>query len=99
LFFVFFMRRASLARAKPSLQTAPNPLPPALSNSLASSLAGSLAGCGPFPPPELREALKRADLPKSAKERKGKKKREILERDSFSNFVTFAQLAIIHKYI
>ncbi len=87
------MRRASLARAKPSLQTAPNPLlPPALSNSLASWLAGSLAGCGPFPPPELREALKRADLPKSAKERKGKKKREILERESFSNFVTFAQI-------
>jgi hypothetical protein len=77
------MRRASFARAKPSLQTAPNPLPPALSNSLASSLAR----CGPFPPRELREALKRADLPKSAKERKGKKKREILKRDSFSNFV------------
>jgi hypothetical protein len=40
-------------------------------------LARSLARCGPFPPRELREALKRADLPKSAKERKGKKKREI----------------------
>jgi hypothetical protein len=32
--------------------------------------------------------LKRADLPKSAKERKGKEKRENLKRDSFSNFVT-----------
>jgi hypothetical protein len=53
-----------------------------------ASLPCSLARCGPFPPRELREALKRADLPKSAKERKGKKKREIFKRDSFSNFVT-----------
>jgi hypothetical protein len=62
-------------------------------------LARWLAGCGPFPPRELLEALKRADLPKSAKERKGKKKREILKRDSFFQFCDFAQLAIIHKYI